>query len=285
VNREFETFSAEKTLRANSAHIGRLTTDELTLTARGLESVGNAWTEQHFDGPFWLSPKPLDRPGLSLVFVQSREGNTAAVNPADLGGGDTDLHLIYEGLSRVAADAVLAGAATAAGRVFFSVWHTELVALRRSLGLPRHPAQVVVSRDGRLDFDQTLLFNVPEVPVFIIAGSQCRERCRQHLSSRSWITTIPTEDDDIGSALTRLESHGVRRISAVGGRTVATALLDAGMVQDLYLTTTERSAGQPNTPLYTGTKPIGLELVVRKRTAEGETPAIRFEHLLVSNSG
>jgi hypothetical protein len=38
----------------------------------------------------------------------------------------TDKHLIYEGLSRAAADAVLAGAATVrAGDIVFSVWHPE----------------------------------------------------------------------------------------------------------------------------------------------------------------
>jgi hypothetical protein len=43
---------------------------------------------------------------------QSRDGNTGAADPSTLGGGNTDLHLIYEGLSRVDADAVMAGAAT-----------------------------------------------------------------------------------------------------------------------------------------------------------------------------
>jgi hypothetical protein len=33
-------------------------------------------------------------------------------------------------------------------KAFFSVWHPELVALRESLGLSRHPAQVVVSKRG-----------------------------------------------------------------------------------------------------------------------------------------
>ena len=69
------------------------------------------------------------------MFVQSLDGNTVADDPSDLGGGDTDKHLIYEGLSRVAADAVMAGAATVAGgKIVFSVWHPELVRLRSALG-------------------------------------------------------------------------------------------------------------------------------------------------------
>ena len=102
---------------------------------------------------------------LSLAFVQSRDGNTEAADPGEFGAGATDKHLIYEGLSRVAADAVLVGAGTVHPEAFFSVWHPELIALRESLGFPRHPAQVVVSKRGHVDL-ASLLFNVPDVPVF-----------------------------------------------------------------------------------------------------------------------
>jgi len=67
--------------------------------------IGSDWSRERFDGPFYLSRAPAARPSCSLVFVQSADGNTGAARPADLGGGSTDEHLIYEGLSRVAADA------------------------------------------------------------------------------------------------------------------------------------------------------------------------------------
>ena len=91
----------------------------------------------------WVYASPShdpDVPTTNLVFVRSRDGNTGARNPTLLGGGNTDTHLIYEGLSRVAADAVLSGAETIRGGHFiFSTWLPELVALRGSKGLPRHP--------------------------------------------------------------------------------------------------------------------------------------------------
>ncbi len=66
-----------------------------------------------FDGLFYVSPPAgRDVPSANLVFVQSRDGNTVTRDPSVLGGGEADTHLIYEGLSRVAADAVLAGART-----------------------------------------------------------------------------------------------------------------------------------------------------------------------------
>jgi riboflavin biosynthesis pyrimidine reductase len=195
---------------------------------------------------------------------------------------DTDRHLINEGLSRVMAQGVMAGARTATGPAFFSVWHPQLVALRNDLGLPRHPAQIVVSFDGNLDAARTLLFNVPSVPVFVIAGPKCRERCK-HMLDRPGLTMIPTETRDLTVALRELRLRGIERIAVAGGRTLATSLIDAGLVQDLYLTTTLKPAGKPGTPFYAGTKQLKLDSILRKRLVGGRgEPAVKFEHLKVS---
>jgi riboflavin biosynthesis pyrimidine reductase len=280
---DYPAFVAEKGRAAVESPVGHLVTEE-HWTDEGLIDIGNAWTRDHFDDGFWISPVPRDLPAVSLVFVQSRDGNTAAENPADLGGGDTDLHLIYEGLSRVAADAVLAGATTASGRVFFSVWRPEIAALRESLGLPRHPAQIVMTREGRLDLDGTLLFNVPSVPVFILAGDRLPERVARAVADRPWITLVPIEHDDLRASIAALCHYGIRRISAVGGRSAASSLIDAGVVQDLYITTSAIATGQPWTPFYTGRQHIQQRLVVRKRSEPDVDPPIVFEHFTLAIS-
>ena len=112
-SRAFRQFAERKTREAERALIHPLITVADRSAGRNLLAVGNAWTRRNYDGDFHLCRIPGESPAVSLVFVQSREGNTAADNPEDLGGGAADKHLIYEGLSRVAADAVLAGAATA----------------------------------------------------------------------------------------------------------------------------------------------------------------------------
>src|SRR5262249_48822403 len=158
-----------RTHEAATARIESLTTAiDRSIDTDGWR-IGNGWTRKHYGGDFELAPLPERLTAVSLVFVQSRDGNTVAADPSALGGGTTDKHLIYEGLSRVAADAVMAGAGSVYRTALFSVWHPELVALRHELGLPRHPAQVVISKQGHLDFD-ALLFNVPDVPVFLAAG-------------------------------------------------------------------------------------------------------------------
>ena len=76
------------------------------------------------------------------------------------------------------------------------------------------------------------------------------------------------------------QQRRVRRISCIGGRTTATALLDGGFVQDVCLTTTARAAGEPGTPYYVGKNQPTLQLMVRKRADAADYP-ITFEHFAV----
>ena len=280
---DFAAFAADKAREAATARITALKTIDDRAAAFGCLQIGNSWTHAHYDGLFLLPAHARDElPCVSLCFVQSREGNTGADDPSVLGGGPTDKHLIYEGLSRVAADGVMAGAATAEGeRTFFSVWHPELVALREALGLPRHPAQIVLTGRGCVDLERTLLFSVPDVPVYIIAAPGACERLEAAVSRHSSVELVPMTADDLRTPLTYLrQKRGISRISCVGGRTTATALLNVGVVQDVCLTTSDRSAGEPGTPFYVGPQKPALDIMVRKRADVPEHP-ITVEHFAV----
>jgi riboflavin biosynthesis pyrimidine reductase len=280
---DFAAYAAKKVREAEAAPIARLSTVEDRSAAFDSVHIGNAWTLERYGGLFDLPvPTAADVPCISLCFVQSRDGNTGASNPEVLGGGPTDKHLIYEGLSRVAADAVMAGAATAEGTgTFFSVWHPQLVALRSALGLPRHPAQIVLTGRGCIDLERTLLFNVPDVPVYIIGAPGACERLEAAVSRRPTVELISMHGNALRAAFVYLrQQRRVRRISCIGGRTTATALLDGGFVQDLCLTTTARVAGEPGTSYYAGKNPRPLQLMVRKRADDPDYP-ITFEHFAV----
>jgi riboflavin biosynthesis pyrimidine reductase len=271
--------TARKEREAREATLFPFKTDT-ERAAADLNRIGNAWSEQLFDGAFYTSAVPSDVPATNLVFVQSRDGNTGAADPSTLGGGATDKHLIYEGLSRVAADAVLAGADTIrGGDVLFSVWREEMQDLRRGLGKPRHPIQIVATLRG-LAFDDTLLYNVPDLRVVVITVASCYGALREGFAARPWITPILMEHkDDLRPAFGKLRRLGIERVTCVGGRTVAASLIDAGLVQDVYLTTSPKPGGQPNTPLYS--KPLASKLVVRKH-GTGSDAGVKFEHLTVS---
>ena len=244
-----------------------------------MDAIGNDWSTRLFDGSFYQSNAGDDRrPGCSLVFVQSADGNTGASDPGDLGGGDTDKHLIYEGLSRVAANAVLAGAGTVrGGDILFSVWHPELVRLRVSLGLPRHPVQIVATLVG-LPIDETLLFNVPSIDAVVITTPRAAASMRGALNVRPWVTTIVMDAPDrLPEAFKQLRRLGIAHVSCVGGRTLARQLIDGGLVDDVYLTTAAQPGGEPGTPLHPGH--WRAEVVTRKRGTGLDTGVI-FEHVL-----
>lgn len=273
--RSFEAFAAAKTAAADAAAIAPLST-ELDSAGPALLAIGNEWSRRLFDGPFYASPPvSMGRPATSLVFVQSREGNTVAPDPATLGGGDTDKHLIYEGLSRVAADGVLGGASTIHGGAVLSIWRRELVDLRASLGLPRHPAQILATLRG-VPIEDSLLFNVPSLRVVVITAARGFDAMKSAIVARPWIEPIVMQTPrELPAAFQQLCEAGIRRLSCIGGRTLAGELIDAGLVDDLYLTTSARSAGEPDTPLYAGR--IAAEEVVRKR-GTGAAAGIMFQH-------
>ena len=73
-----------KTRQASAAAIpGFLTT--VRGGHAGLTAIGNAWSREIFDGPFYVrDPGPVE-PSVSLVLVQSLDGNIIADDPATLG--------------------------------------------------------------------------------------------------------------------------------------------------------------------------------------------------------
>jgi riboflavin biosynthesis pyrimidine reductase len=280
----FEALVDRKTTAASTARIPGYSTAETHVEGFRLSALGNHWTVDRFDGRFFES-WPADRtlPAVNTVFVQSADGNTGTQNPMELGGGLTDKHLIYEGLSGVHADAILTTAATlGSDDAIMATWHPSLVALRIALGLPRFPAQVVVTRRGELGIESTLLYNVPELRVFILTDDHGAKALERHVRPRPWIEVLSAgSHSDLAAGLRMLRSmHGVVRVSSVGGRTLATQLIDAGVVQDLYLTTSPRAGGEPDTPFYTGSALPPTDLIVKKVGLEDEAGVV-FEHLLL----
>jgi 5-amino-6-(5-phosphoribosylamino)uracil reductase len=273
--RSFAEFVVQKEADAAAARLFPFATDVEVAPPNAI-AIGTPWTRRLFDGDFYVSAPRADRPSTSLVFVRSRDGNTGASNPSTLGGGETDKHVVYEGLSRAAADAVLAGAQTIrGGRIVLSVWHPELVRLRASLDLPRHPIQIVATLRG-LPFDDSLIFNVPELRVVLLTIPSWAALMHEPLAARPWITPVVMETpDDLASAFRQLRALGIERISCVGGRTLAGQLLDAGLIDDVYLTTSAKAGGDPNTPL--SPKALLGDVVVRKR-GTGADAGVSFEH-------
>jgi 5-amino-6-(5-phosphoribosylamino)uracil reductase len=272
----FAAFVERKTRAADAAVTPPYVT-EIAAPDSTLVAVGNSWSTAHFDGPFYVTAAAAPLLTCSLVFVQSADGNTVTSNPSSLGGGETDHHVVYEGLSRIAADAVLAGAATVrGGQTIFSVWHPALVALRQSLHLPRHPIQVIATVRG-VDISHGLLFNVPDVPVVMLTVPGGAAAMEKDLAERPWIRVVTmAHPGQLAQAFRRLrEDFAISRLSCVGGRILATELLDLDLVDDVYLTTAPRPGGEAGTPMYS--RRLNASVVVRKR-GTAEESWVTFEH-------
>ena len=274
----FDDYCRAKERAAVAAVLPPYRTAAINLQLGTFRAIGNTWSHALFDGDFYRSAYVnVDIPVTNLVIVESREGNTGADDPATLGGGQSDKHLIYEGLSRVDTDAVLAGATTARGdELILSVWHPELVALRRNLGRTRHPAHVIVSSRSALHIETALMFQVPEIPVYLVTTSDAASSLRLHVATRPWIQVIDGGQPlSMRTALGELRSRGIETISAIGGRTTARALLREHLVHDLYLTTSPKKGGEPQTPLLDA--PIDAPAVVTK-VGTGPEEGVRFVH-------
>jgi riboflavin biosynthesis pyrimidine reductase len=277
----FDEYELRKESEARSAEIPPLVT-ERDQAGDAFAVIGNAWSRSMFGGLFYVSPPAsLDVPSANLVFVQSREGNTVAHDPASLGGGLADKHVIYEGLSRVAVDGILAGSRTiATGGFVLSVWRPELMALRAAMGLPRHPVQIVATLHG-VALDQAMIFNVPALRVILITVASGADAMRDALKSRPWITPVVMDTPNgLPDAFRELRRLGIERLSCIGGRTLARPLLNAALIQDVYLTTGTHSGGEPGTPLYD--KPLHGREVVRKNGTGPDTGAV-FQHIAISS--
>jgi riboflavin biosynthesis pyrimidine reductase len=241
-----------------------------------LEPVATPWSRAAFDGAFYVRQPEPRLPSCSLVFVRSADGNTGADDPATLGGGATDFHVVYEGLSRVLADGVAVGARTVhTGSQVFSVWHPQMIELRRAAGLPRHPTQVVATQRG-LDLRRGLIFNVPDVPVILLTQPDGARTMSADLAARPWIRAIALPAPmDLSHAFAELRAAGLRRISCIGGRSLAAGLLALKLVDDTYLTTSARPGGEAGTPLPEAA--LDGEVVVEKH-GTGEDRGVRFQH-------
>jgi len=277
VSFRFDQYCQARQRAAATASLPPYRTVAVDIEPSHFRAIGSTWSRALFDGDFYRTSRKEDIPVTNLVFVESRDGNTGADDPSTLGGGETDKHLIYEGLSRVDADAVLAGATTARGDdLLFSVWHPELVKLRLDRGRSRHPAQVVVVSRSSLHIETALMFQEPELQVFLVTTSDAAGSLRLQVATRPWVAVIDGGQPlSMLTALRELKTRGIETVSAIGGRTTARALLREGVVHDLYLTTSPRPGGEPHTPLFE--QPLHARPVVLKE-GTGVEEGVRFAH-------
>jgi riboflavin-specific deaminase-like protein len=198
---------------------------------------------------------------LRLNMVASVDGRATDVTglTASLGGaGDQEL---FRSL-RALADGVLVGAGTARTEGYGPHrMRTDLAARRREDGRPAPAPIVVVSR--ALDLDpSTALFADAKTPTIVVTCAASPAERRVRLEAVAPVIVAGDRQVDLAGALDELAAQfGVRQVLCEGGPTLNSALLDAGLVDELCLTITPAITGVYATGIVTPPAPaVGLAL-------------------------
>lgn len=201
-----------------------------------------------------------DRPYVVANMIATADGRATLNGRTEGISSETDRQLFHSLRSQV--DAVMVGTGTIAIERYGPLARRpEVRERRRALGLPESPLAVTASRSMELPADAPL-FQDPESRVIVLTNSD-REPppCRCQLT----IERIPGDDLDLTAGARRLrERHGVRALLHEGGPTLLASTLEAGLVDELFLSTSPLLVGGGEPSVVEGTalvQPLPLALL------------------------
>jgi riboflavin biosynthesis pyrimidine reductase len=192
--------------------------------------------------------------------ISTTDGRASLGGRTEAISSDTDRALFHS--LRAQVDAVMVGTATIAIERYGPLARRpEVRARRAALGLAESPACVTASRSMELPVD-TPLFGDPESHVIVLTNS---DREPPPCPCRLTVERFPGPELDMTAAMMRLrERHGIRAILHEGGPTLLAAMLEPGLVDELFLTMSPLLVGGDEPSLLEGsalTRPLRLELL------------------------
>lgn len=232
-----------------------------------VEAPATRWTDARgglspelgarYDGDLRI-PLHAGRPTVVANFASTLDGIVAMDSHGRTGGGEisgfspTDRFLM--GLLRALADVVLVGGAVArrSGNVARTPGAvapgaaTALAELRSSLGLPAHPTTLILTASG--DIDPALPgFAGRDAPVVIAAPDAVATRLRHAGFGRNVSVEALPDDDPLAGAAAAIElagQLGAQLVVSEAGPRILGELLQAGRVDELFLTLSPQLAGR-----------------------------------------
>jgi riboflavin biosynthesis pyrimidine reductase len=173
-----------------------------------------------------------ERPYVVSNFVSTADGKATADGRTRSLGGEGDRAAFH--LLRTQVDAVLAGTGTLRVERYGAMTRDErLREIRVSEGKAAQPLAVVISRSGDIPFDIPL-FADPESRVALYAPSSTMV---PECAAEVIVHEIASAGEPIAEALASLRrDHDVRSLLFEGGPAMFNAMLDANLVDELFLT-------------------------------------------------
>ncbi len=216
----------------------------------------------------------MNRPHVLLSVATSLDGHVDDASPERLIlSGAEDLDRVDA--ERAAADAILVGAATiAADDPRLLVRSAARSAERVTRGLPPSPIKVAITRSGRgLDPSakffttgdgEKLVYALVAAPVAAPAAAPVVPDVQRRLAGLATVVIAP----DLPAVLADLAARGVARLMVEGGTRTTTAVLTAGLVDELQVVVAPLVGGDPAAPRLAAAAADRMELVDLRRVGD-----------------
>lgn len=189
-------------------------------------------------------------PYVLLNMISTLDGRAALDGSTRALGGPADLEMLLE--LRVLADAVLVGSGTLGAEGYGRlVRRPERRARRVADGLRADPLTVLISRELDLPWEADL-FAAPEQPVLIYT----RAREATPPPTDAPVEVVSLDALAPRAVLADLRRRGIAVLLCEGGPTLNAWLLEAGAVDELFLTLTALLTGDPEAPTILGGPPL-----------------------------
>ena len=183
-----------------------------------------------------------------VVAIPSLPGSNRLIS----GGSEADR--LVMGTLRAAADLVLIGSGTLLasprGRwrpeTVFPPGAEDFAAFRRVVGLDASPRVAILTASGSIPHDHPVLAD----GALVLTTESGAQRLAGRLPDEAELAVLPGEAEvDVRAALALLRERGHRRILSEAGPHVFGSLLEADLVDELFLTVSPLLAGRPDTAI------------------------------------
>lgn len=198
------------------------------------------------------APQPTGRSHVILNMVQTLDGAVAVEGKAWQIGSEVD-HYLFKTL-RGWADAVLSGAGTLRQNDIVAATHPHVQAARAAIGRSPNPTAFVVS--SRAEFSDAVLskrfFAQREFASVVVTTELSREADRRRVEEAGaevWVVPAAASGEvDLEAVMGLLADRGFGRVLAEGGPATNRRLVEAQVLDELFLTVSPQVAGVPARP-------------------------------------
>jgi len=182
-----------------------------------------------------------DRPFLYLNLVASADGRASFEGHTGGLGSEADTRMLTE--LRALADAVLIGTGTIRAEGYGRlVRNAERIGRREAAGMAATPTAVLISRSFDIPWGASL-FEAADQPVIVYTDAS-----GEPPEVVAPVEVVRLAGPEPRAVMADLRARGVRSLLCEGGPTLNSALLEAGVVDELFLTISPLLAGEDGAP-------------------------------------